>query len=148
VKVQQMAAIAELVRPDFVMHLGDHAFDLEQLAELLKLRLPTTICTGVTGNDFYDVSEQPERQLLTLCGNKFFLIHGHQYGVKRSLDSIIYAAQECEADILLFGHTHVPHLSKIDDLTILNPGAANLGYYAVIEIDDNYKLTTKLYQAK
>jgi putative phosphoesterase len=144
-KVQQMAAIAELERPDLIMHLGDHASDLERFAELLKLRLPTTICTGVTGNDFRDISAQPERQLLNLYGHKFFLIHGHQYGVKRSLDSIIYAAQEYEADVLLFGHTHIPHLSKIGELTILNPGAANLGYYALIEIDDNYKLTAKLH---
>lgn len=85
----------------------------------------------------------PDRLILTLRGKKIFMTHGHRYGVKSGLDSLIYAAAEQDADILLFGHTHgayeayltpetVPCLNK--PLYVLNPGAISDGVWGCVDI--------------
>ena len=62
-----------------------------------------------------------------LAGKRFFLTHGHLYGVKSDLTRVVYAARERSADILLYGHTHVPETDYEDGLYILNPGSIHGG---------------------
>jgi putative phosphoesterase len=51
-------------------------------------------------------------------------------------------AEEQQADILLFGHTHIPDIAEKDRCIIINPGSASdprgnsNESYAVIEISD------------
>ena len=85
----------------------------------------------------------PDELLLTLRGKRIFMTHGHRYGVKGGLDSIIYAAAQQDADILLFGHTHgayeayltpdiIPCLNK--PLYVLNPGSIGVGEWGCVDI--------------
>ena len=72
----------------------------------------------------------------TFEGVKFYALHGHTKGVKLGLTNAIYAAEENEADVLLFGHTHEPidtyiseteyNLSK--SLYAFNPGSLASSY--------------------
>ena len=50
--------------------------------------------------------------------------HGHTRNVKRSPMAAMYAAKEYGAQVLLFGHTHVPLVDNDGSLLTLNPGAA------------------------
>ncbi len=74
---------------------------------------------------------------------RFYMVHGHQYGVKMSLQSLYYRAKEKEADIVLFGHTHVPCCEQEDGIWLINPGSpsrprlAGKGSYALIDIKEN-----------
>ena len=105
-------------KPDQVFHLGDHAQDAERLSRAYPL-LPVA---SVRGNCDWS-SAQPLIKLLTIQNRRFFLCHGHSYHVKESLLSAIYAAREQYADVLLFGHTHVPFCEETPDkIRILNPG--------------------------
>lgn len=54
---------------------------------------------------------------------KFFITHGHKYGVKMGLNNIFYKGKESEVDAVLFGHTHIKIISKEDGLWIINPGS-------------------------
>ena len=51
------------------------------------------------------------------------IAHGHTMHVKYGLLSAQYRAQEMGADILLFGHTHVPLVENDGKLILLNPGS-------------------------
>ena len=61
----------------------------------------------------------PERQV-DLGGKRFLLLHGHQY---YSFSALLYRGEEVHADMVLFGHTHVPDLSADGPRLILNPGS-------------------------
>lgn len=112
-----MRAAIKREQPGQVFHLGDYAQDAEQLSREFPL-LPFAI---VRGNCDWS-SKQPLTRLVALDGVRFLLCHGHSYRVKDSLLSASYAAREQQADILLFGHTHIPFLERTDRLTLLNPG--------------------------
>ena len=73
---------------------------------------------------------------ITLEGRKIFYTHGHLHNVKYGLYQIVCAARERKADILLFGHTHVPLTDYEDGLYLLNPGSlhGSQGTYGILDI--------------
>lgn len=104
--------------PDCVFHLGDHYRD----AQLLQKELGSIRLYAVPGNCDYGTGAAESMQV-TLDGVRFFLTHGHRYSVKFSLLRVIFAAQETEADVLCFGHTHQQMYRRYGNLHVLNPGA-------------------------
>ena len=44
---------------------------------------------------------------------RFFLTHGHRYGVKYSTEALAAAAGAAGADVALYGHTHVPYTATL-----------------------------------
>jgi len=120
-------------RCDGIIFLGDG------LRDLLYCDADASLIYSVRGNcDVFSMGtyDEPDQRLLELGGKKIFITHGHRYGVKSSLDSLIYAAAERDADAVLFGHTHEPVERRVtpDDIPCLskplylfNPGAVS-GY--------------------
>lgn len=132
--INTMKKAVHRTEPDQIIHLGDYYRD----GEALKKEFPLLPVAQVIGNcDLYDLSAKGKDQLiLTLDGHRILLSHGHRYHVKSSLLSLSYAAREAEAELCLFGHTHVPLLEKSDGLILLNPGSIGSGDFAVVETDD------------
>lgn len=123
----------ELESPDYVIHLGD----LERDAQLLSQEYPRLAITGVPGNcDGFVFS--PLQKLVTYGGCRILMSHGHIWGVKSGFSSAMAAARQCDAHILLFGHTHVPYCQQQEDgLWVMNPGSIrDSGNYGVITIGD------------
>ncbi|MBP5166139.1 MAG: metallophosphoesterase [Oscillospiraceae bacterium] len=115
-------------KPDLLLHLGDYTRDLDILTE----RHPELEAHSVKGN--CDLrGGTPELLMLRADGMELLLTHGHRQGVKDGLQRLYYTALEKGDDTVLFGHTHAPFLQVRDGLTLLNPGAAADGRYAVIE---------------
>ena len=54
---------------------------------------------------------------------RVLIAHGHTMNVKYGLLRAQYRAQELNADILLFGHTHVPLVEASSRPMLLNPGS-------------------------
>ena len=120
-----------LESPDMILHLGDHDKDCDDI-ELLYPEIPLR---SVRGNcDRFSAGLDTDEFLLD--GKRFFMTHGHLFGVKSGKTRIISKAKDRDADVLLFGHTHVPHFSVADGLAVINPGSIGSGgkYYAVLEI--------------
>ena len=120
-------------QPDTVIHLGDHDYD----AELIGREFPRLPVIRVRGNcDGW--SDTPLELTVVLGGVRFFLCHGHTYGVKGGPLRAVYAAEEHKASILCFGHTHEALLDESDPvLTVLNPGAVGYSWrpsYGCIEL--------------
>ena len=114
-----MERCVERVQPQVILHLGDCVRDAQRLEE----RDPDIPLLGVPGNCDYGGLDQPER-LTELGGVRILMMHGHTRRVKSGPMAAIYAARECGADILLFGHTHVPLVDYDGALWVMNPGAA------------------------
>ena len=99
---------------DLTVHLGDGASDLSR-------SLPDNCgdrYVFIEGNGEYygwvgvDRRYRPQKTaMIEFEGKKIFMTHGHLYDVKFGYDKIISRAYADGADIILFGHTHVPHLS-------------------------------------
>ena len=74
------------------------------------------------------------------------MTHGHRYNVRFNYTSLYYKGLELKADIVLFGHTHVPLNIKENNLIIMNPGSPSLPRsqdrkktFGIIEIGDRIK---------
>lgn len=118
-KVDNLIRAVELTHPDYVLHLGDCQRDLEKLRQAF----PVLPMEGVPGNCDYGSCDQPER-LIELGGVRILMLHGHTRGVKSDMMRAVWAARECGAQVLLFGHTHRPMVDNDGALLVLNPGAA------------------------
>ena len=118
-------------RPQQVIHLGDMVSDAEEVAQHYP-RLP--FCT-VPGNCDGWFTTEPLKKQITLDGKSILLSHGHRWGVKSGYDGAIADARAVGADILLFGHTHVPLCQQLEDgLWMMNPGPARSSY-GLVEIE-------------
>jgi putative phosphoesterase len=67
--------------------------------------------------------EVPVRQVVTICGFRILLAHGHRYSVDVSPEIIVDAAHSMACDIAVFGHTHVPFREEFAHILALNPGS-------------------------
>lgn len=117
-KIDNMVRAVELVRPRGVIHLGDCWRDVDELQSFFP-RLPLE---RVPGNCDFGRFEPLERVLI-LEGRRVLIAHGHTMNVKYGLLKAQYHALELGADILLFGHTHVPLVDASTRPVMLNPGS-------------------------
>lgn len=125
------AVIENIIGVDAVFHCGDHAADCEELAR----RFPELDFKYVCGN--CDFSSAPGDLTVEVSGKKIFLTHGHGYGVKSGYGEIKSRGKAENADLVVFGHTHVPLCDLSSVPPLLNPGSIRHGRtYAVIEIED------------
>ena len=124
--------LIENLKPDYCIHLGDMVSDCEELEYIF----PKQKFIFVKGNnDFWTRNNLfPDEKFFNLEGKNFFLTHGHKYHVKGGLELLKKTASEKNADIVLYGHTHVKNLVWDNNTLILNPGSRTS--YGIIEIKD------------
>ena len=127
--------IMEREQPDEVIFLGDGLSDVRQIEPFYpRVRFHT-----VQGN--CDFGAEKTVHVLTLASKTIFCTHGHRFQVKleREMNYITLrsAAAAYEADIILFGHTHLPDIVYMDGAVLMNPGAAANGKYGVITLEDD-----------
>jgi putative phosphoesterase len=94
---------------DGILFLGDGVRDID----VDRLRSGGRLFAGVRGNcDSLLVRTQsydfPEELLLRLGEYNVLMLHGHTHGVKSDLGRAAAYASSRGADILLYGHTHIP----------------------------------------
>ena len=132
--VEAMARAVEKTHPDLIVHLGDCWRDAEELRMLFP-RLPME---QVPGNCDFRPGESAEK-LVFWDGLRVLLCHGHTYGVKSSLMSAGYAAEEKNLDLFLFDNTHRPLCDWRGKTTFFNPGSIGKGLhptYGVIRVEN------------
>ena len=147
--IKAVEAVKQYIeKADALIFLGDGQEDLKRI---------TSDFTGevyaVKGNcDIGGVN--PEEMLIEISSKRIFLCHGNNYGVKMDYNRIYYKAKSVEADIVLFGHTHIAMIEEYDGITLMNPGSIFLGYgkfrrsLGYIEILENGHVETWIKELK
>lgn len=117
-QIEEVRNSISLHQVEKLFFTGDFYVDGVKLARELKLDYYV-----VLGNcDAFGKGE--EEKIIQLGDIRFFLTHGHRYGVKhRGLQSLYYRCQELEAQAVIYGHTHVANCEQIDDIWFINPGS-------------------------
>jgi uncharacterized protein len=104
---------------DHILHAGDIG-SVELLAELEALA-PVTAVYGNT-DDFDIRARVPQVATVELDGFDVVVTHGDQFG---SPTPEKLNAAFPQAEIIVFGHTHKPLLTIVDEVvTVMNPGGA------------------------
>lgn len=121
---------------DIFIHLGDG----EREVELIQYVYNDKKIHFVSGNCDWG-TDKPDYDIINFAGKTIFFTHGSRFGVKGDLNLAKLFARKNEADILLFGHTHVAMTDYEDGLYIMNPGSCarpreGLPSYGIIDITD------------
>lgn len=134
---------------DYFLHLGD----LEGSEHFIEtfVDVPKVMIAG--NNDYY-IDVEPEAEI-DLDGHHIFMAHGHQYHVYTGVKYLREEAQRRGADIVLYGHTHVPYMEQTEEMLILNPGSISLPRqkeriptYAIIELKEDGTVKAALYEVE
>ncbi|WP_319203890.1 YfcE family phosphodiesterase [uncultured Ilyobacter sp.] len=127
--LEKLIDMFEKENPDIVISAGDNsgdAIDLSYIKEEADYYI-------VRGNcDYFDFKTDDTEEF-NIKGKKIFLTHGHLYNVKSGYEKIKIEAVKKQADIVIFGHTHIPYVDA-EYPVLFNPGAAKDGKYGTIEI--------------
>ena len=118
---------------ELILHLGDGTDDLKDISQ----KYPSLNVKHVKGNKedglFGNGNDSPFL-VEALGGKTVYLCHGHRYNVSYTEQNLIYSAICNNADIVLYGHTHVKenkYLSEVSQdengqkkgLYVFNPGS-------------------------
>ncbi|MDO8686142.1 MAG: metallophosphoesterase [Clostridiales bacterium] len=130
---------------NLIIHLGDYFRDAQKLSSMF----PEIPIEYIYGNSDFMIEDVPAEKMLEYNGKRIFITHGHRYSVKWDYEKLYKKAEEMNADIILFGHTHVAEMVPKDGFLLLNPGSISdprndsNESYAIIEIDEG-KLKPRL----
>ena len=132
-----MRRCIQSVKPDVMIHLGDHFDDGEAMA----LENPHIRIHQVPGNcDKYRMMRyEPEIRCYPVCGVMMYMTHGHLHNVKMDRYKLLLEARKMNAQVVLYGHTHVADCHQEEDgIWVMNPGACGStgGSVGLIEIQD------------
>ena len=140
-----MRRCIDTVKPDAIIHLGDHYDD----GEAMKEEYPRIPFYQVPGNcDRYRCPPSvPEILICRVCGVELYMTHGHRHSVKSYLGALLRDARASKVQAVLYGHTHHADCRREEDgLWVLNPGSC--GYFGgsagVIECKDGRILSCRL----
>lgn len=130
--------IKKMEKLQLIIHLGDYVEDGEGIERETGIKVEL-----VRGNGDFLNKNYEEDRVLKVEGKRIFLTHGHIYRVKYGVTNLLYKAEELNADIVLFGHTHVPMIMEDSGILVMNPGSISFprGYhnsktYGIIDIQD------------
>lgn len=115
---RNLERVVEMEKPfDLFIHLGDVEGADDYIEALVDC--PAYIVRG--NNDFF--SDLPAEKEIMIEGNHVFLTHGHYYYVSIGEERICKEAKDRGADIVMYGHTHMPSVMEKKGVILLNPGS-------------------------
>ena len=120
-----------------IFFLGDCVRDIEDYPYIYADRTFHI----VSGNCDY-ASTYKSADTVVLEGKKIFITHGHHLSVKSGIARLKAYAEIENADLVLFGHTHIATKEYANGVHFVNPGSISSARegscsYAVIDIEKN-----------
>lgn len=122
---------------DLMVHCGDSEMATDD--PLFK------IMPSVQGNNDYG-QHFPEMQEREINDVKVLVTHGHLQNVNFTMNNLSLLAQEKQADIVAFGHTHRLAVTEHEGILFVNPGSISLprgeyasigGTFCIVTVDTN-----------
>lgn len=140
-----MRLCVDQIKPDAIIHLGDHYADGEVLAE----EYPHIPVWQVPGNcdEHRGWIPDPQIRVEKVCGVEFYMTHGHRHYVKSGLFALVRDARAWNVQAVLYGHTHSADCHREEDgLWVLNPGSCGYhgGSAGLIEVERGKILSCRI----
>lgn len=104
---------------DHILHAGDIG-GRDVLASVAAIAPVTAVAGNIDGFRCGDAGEEAR---VTLGGLRFYVTHTLP-NPSRPDRRVADALQEEPADVVVFGHSHLPHNERIGDLWFFNPASA------------------------
>ncbi|HPP69717.1 MAG TPA: phosphodiesterase [Pseudothermotoga sp.] len=144
---------------DQILHLGDilyhgprnplpAGYNPAALADILKKRANISYVRGNCDADVdllvLENNDMPKIMSLTIGRFKVLLMHGEDI---HNDDEILELLEKHDANVLAYGHSHIPRLELVKSKVILNPGSTSLPKMnhpptcALIEISESLKIS-------
>ncbi|MFN7251608.1 MAG: metallophosphoesterase family protein [Anaerobacillus sp.] len=126
---------------DVIIHCGDSELAKDNFMSFDKLLI-------VKGNCDYEPGFKNEI-MTNVLGQNIFIVHGHLHDVKFSAVKLSYCAEELDANLVCFGHTHEAVAFQENNILYINPGSFRLPRkrpertYAIVEFQN--KTATVIY---
>lgn len=146
--VEPMTEVVSRIKPDMIIHLGDHMSD----ALILEQQFSDIPVEYVMGNCDSN-SRGPIQKLLAIADKRIFITHGDRYRVHNGTAEVLNEGIGQNADVVLFGHTHRPLVKIENDIVLMNPGKIGRwtrGHwqpsYGIIDIDEKINCSTMDYE--
>jgi len=114
---------------DLVIHAGDIT-SIKVLDELKSLKDVVAVKGNMDSPDIKNIL--PESKTIEVDGKKICIIHG--WGAPLGLEYKLLKRFE-NADIIVYGHTHLPMNKVINNILFFNPGTARKSY-GLLNIED------------
>lgn len=119
-------AIGQELPFDLLIHAGDVQGNIDAILPR-DYREYDVVC--VRGNCDYG-SSYPAEELIPIKGDgwhrSIYVAHGHDHSVRRDDSLLLAAARHQLADVVVYGHTHVPACYETTDgLLVINPGSVS-----------------------
>ncbi len=113
-----------VIRSEEPVDMFIHCGDIEHMPTELKEYFSCPVHV-VKGNNDY-MLKLPEVDKFEIAGRSVLVTHGHHYNIYRNQDAMFFLGEENHADIVMFGHIHVPVVAYSRGITIVNPGSLSL----------------------
>ena len=97
---------AQPTAPSAIFFLGDGLRDSR--FPVFERQTLYAVKGNCDGGLFGGLLPYDEEFVVSLEGHRILAVHGHRFGVKSGLGGLISYAASIDADIVLFGHTHLP----------------------------------------
>jgi putative phosphoesterase len=107
---------AALTGVELILHSGDVGGS--EILDELRLIAPVKAVLGNT--DPVDGTDLTEELVIAIDGIRVHVSHGHEVGSPTPAK----LAARYDADVVVFGHTHRPLVSRLGKQLFVNPGAA------------------------
>ncbi len=118
---QNILNTIERVNPvDLLIHLGDYGGG----EAYIEAMAPCSV-EMVSGNNDFNTT-LPKDKIIRVGKYTIMLTHGHRYGVNYNTCDILEAGVKNKADIVMFGHTHIPMIDLSREAWLVNPGSLAL----------------------
>lgn len=121
---------------DLVIHAGDHQMSKEWIIGNTDYYVDGNNDWGSKNIDIFSIEK------INFC-----LIHGDEHNIKNKnnwSESLLTLANKHQSNILIYGHTHIPIIKKVDNVIFINPGSiskprfpSNTKTYCELEVENN-----------
>jgi len=133
--------MSQIIKKEKPIGMLVHCGDLEGRPSMLEAMVDCPVHAVSGNNDFS--ADLPRMKVFRIGKLKVVLVHGHRYRLYEDRSSLYYLARENEADIVMFGHLHVPIIECENGITLINPGSVTyprqegrVPTYIIMNVDD------------
>jgi len=138
--IEKLQSVIDIEYPfEFIIHCGDGINDLfhANIPEGVKV-------ISVAGNvDRYRYIDVEDVIFQEIFGRMFMVTHGDRYDVRNGNSELLSEAREHNADIILFGHTHVQYIDEKNPV-VFNPGSLSTGLYGLMTAGNRFHFRHKI----